>query len=156
MRFSFAIFVVAATFTSAAIIPRSIGSRPSGSDEGSSVGEGRRRAHAREFFLSPDDVDIPQRRSDSAPARRHARDFARRDSEPLDLAASANSSGTPGRRHPRDFYRRPEASRSDAVVPNTPGPLPPGSGQDGIAVNGKITFWRRRETKVPGLRDRSP
>ncbi|KAJ6553565.1 hypothetical protein DFH09DRAFT_1085680 [Mycena vulgaris] len=122
MRFSFTmIVVVAATLTSAAIIPRSNVSRmDSGSSRdsaSSAVVEGRQgRVHPREFLLSPD-ADIPQRRSyGSSPTRRHPRDFPRREPH----AASANESRAPRRRHPRDFPRR-EAYEGDAEIRNTPG-----------------------------------
>ncbi|KAJ7116590.1 hypothetical protein C8R44DRAFT_211327 [Mycena epipterygia] len=115
MRFSFTmIVVVAATLTSAAIIPRHNASRmDSGSfHDGREVGRG----HPRDFLGSPDDAEIPQRRSDDSysNARRHPRDFSRR--EPR--AAVKNQSRTSGRRHPRDFPRR-EAREGDIEARST-------------------------------------
>ncbi|KAJ7895109.1 hypothetical protein B0H13DRAFT_829518 [Mycena leptocephala] len=125
MRFTFTILViVAATLTSAAIIPRRNVSRINSGgfrDEPSSRREveGRQgRAHPRASLLFPDNADIQQRRAEDAYPRRHPRDFPRREPEPY--VAVGNESRTPSRRHPRDFPRR-EALEADVEVRTSPG-----------------------------------
>ncbi|KAJ6483797.1 hypothetical protein C8R47DRAFT_561050 [Mycena vitilis] len=121
MRFTFTMMViVAATLTSAAIVPRSNVSRISGEGEEPTSRrevEGKRgRTHPREFFLA--DEDIPQRRSANTYERKHPRDFPRRETREDDAETrETGGSGlwTPSRRHPRDFPR-PEVHEGNAEV----------------------------------------
>ncbi|KAJ7503540.1 hypothetical protein B0H11DRAFT_586331 [Mycena galericulata] len=128
MRFSFTMgVVVAATLTSAAIIPRTgnlsrldIGSSHHERSSGQQVESRQGRTHPREFFLAPDNADIPQRRSADVNtySRRHPRDFTRREPHPL---SGDESRPVLKRRHPRGFTH-PEAREDDEFeVRNTPG-----------------------------------
>jgi len=107
MRITFTmLFVAAATLlTGAAIIPRGNVSRSNHSSNDRRRGvEGRHgRTHPREFFFTPDNADIPQRRtgagSDGTEAyRRHPRDFLQR--EPR---AVGPEGVPPVHTHPREF-----------------------------------------------------
>ncbi|KAJ7672277.1 hypothetical protein DFH06DRAFT_1319703 [Mycena polygramma] len=121
MRFTFTMMViVAATFTSAAIVPRSNVSRMGNEGEEPASRrevEGRQgRTHPREFYLA--DVDIPQRRSADTYERKHPRDFPRREAREggAEIRETSGSSlWTPSRRHPRDFPRR-DLPENDAEI----------------------------------------
>jgi len=120
MRFSVTTMVlIAATLTSAAIIPRNSSSHsrmePGSFEERSAeiqVEDRHKhgRTHPREF-MAPE-TEVPQRRTEEeirdvhAQARRHPRDFPRRDPEPRAAAADSDESRPLRRRHPRDFPRR--------------------------------------------------
>ncbi|KAJ7183298.1 hypothetical protein C8R46DRAFT_1209456 [Mycena filopes] len=120
------ILVVAATLTSAAIIPRNPSHGGTG-DGASSMrgGKGKSRVHPRDLLLAPDNADIPQRRvvENHPPPRRHARDFSRRDIEVVEVRDDELDEFEPEtpkhrRRHARDFT-------GEAVEPDAHRNLPP-------------------------------
>ncbi|KAJ7207027.1 hypothetical protein C8J57DRAFT_1288349 [Mycena rebaudengoi] len=111
MRFSFAaIALIAATFTSAVIVPRNgnisrmdISKFQVGESSGRRSVEGNQgRSHPREFHISG--RERSQRRSDGTSPRTHPRDFPRREQRAAEEEDSEES--TLHRRHPRDFRRR--------------------------------------------------
>jgi len=133
MRITFTMLVVvAATLTSAAIIPRGNVSRSNNSSNGRQREvEGRNgRTHPREFFFTPDNADIPQRRTgagsdDTEAYRRHPRDFLQR--EPR--AVGPEGETPPVHRHPRDF----------AFVRGGPS----SNGREGVQVHARRTLVER-------------